>query len=462
MTATSAVSSRAVYLKLAAVAALTIVLAVLILKQVTGINGPDYWRWKWRVHRGLIPYLLLLAAIIPLLVAQWRFVPKPGSALPRIILLMATVLAFEITDRGLDMVPFDLTRLVSITEESGSTGYFTEAENFLASGQSTRQFLGDYARLMPTFSMHACNKPPGSILFYVPFLRLTHTEDAAAMWGALTIGLLATLGVPATYLFIRELTGDRAAAFHGATFFSLCPGLLLFIPEFDQIYPVFSCALLILWGKSLQTGNAWWAVALGLAFAAICFQAFTLLVLGVFVLGYALLTIYQIGKPALTTILRQSAIAAVTVFVSYGLLWLWSGYNPVEVFVVAIANQAKQQPATGRFWPRTIPFDLTDFALGMGWVCALIALFHLLAILRQRSWRTRPAQLAILCLIQPIAVALTGLLPGETARTYAFMFPLIMLPLGLELTHWPTGPRLAALMCLWILAAILSQNMVFV
>src|ERR1700683_703426 len=72
MTATSAVSSRAVYLKLDAVAALTIVLAVLILNQVTGINGPDYWRWKWRVHRGLIPYLLLLAAIIPLLVAQWR------------------------------------------------------------------------------------------------------------------------------------------------------------------------------------------------------------------------------------------------------------------------------------------------------------------------------------------------------------------------------------------------------
>src|SRR5271170_4238138 len=94
---------RAVYFKLAAVAAMTIVLGVLIGKQVTGINGPDYWRWPWRVNRGFEPYILLLLTTIPLLVAQWKFVPKPGTALPRILLLMATVLAFEITARGLDM-----------------------------------------------------------------------------------------------------------------------------------------------------------------------------------------------------------------------------------------------------------------------------------------------------------------------------------------------------------------------
>ncbi len=136
---------------------------------VTGINGPDYWRWPWRVYRGLTPYLAVLLAAVPLFIAQWWFSAAKGAALPGILLMMATVLAFEIAVRGLDMTPFNLTRLVSITEEPGTTGYFTQAEGLVTSGRSVREYLGEYVCLMPTFPMHACNKPPGATLFYVPF-----------------------------------------------------------------------------------------------------------------------------------------------------------------------------------------------------------------------------------------------------------------------------------------------------
>ncbi len=84
------------------------------------------------------------------------------------------------------------------------------------------------------------------------------------------------------------------------------------------------------------------------------------------------------------TYFRQVFIAAGTVIAVYGTLWLWSGYNPVKALLVGIANQARQQPTTGRVWPRTVPFDLADLRWGLvGFT--LLALFYLVGIVRKRS-----------------------------------------------------------------------------
>jgi hypothetical protein len=115
-------------------------------------------------------------------------------------------------------------------------------------------------------------------------------------------------------------------------------------------------------------------------------------------------------------------------------------------------------PATHRTWPLTVPFDLTDFALGAGWVCPLLAIYYLFGSAR----RDGRLALILLCFAQFVAVAVSGLLAGETARVWIFMFPLLVIPAGLELSKWTRGPRLTALACLWLLTALLSQNMVFV
>jgi hypothetical protein len=314
-------------------------------------------------------------------------------------------------------------------------------------------FLRDYVKKMPSFTLHARNKPPGSILVYVPFLEIAPTWDQAAMGAGLFIAVLATLSVPATYLTVVELTGDRSAAYLAAGSISLCPGLVLFLPEFDQFYPVYSAAMVILWARALRTGKWRYAAVFGLVFALICFQTFNLLMMGVFLAGYAGLFAWNDSK-RWTLVARQVGFFLLGFAAFYAVLWIWCGYDPVQTLITGISNHSQDMPGTHRTWPRTVPFDLTDFALGTGWVCALLAIFYFAS--------GRSTRIVWLCVAQPIAVALVGLLQGETARVWVFMIPLLLVPAGLELSRWSRKGRLAALGCLWVLMALLSQNMVFV
>ena len=454
--------TRHARLKLGVLLAVTAVLAALVWNHVTGINGPAYWRWPWRAYRGLTPYAVLLAAAVPTFLAEMVFAPPRRGTLPALLLMMTTVLGFEVAVRGMDTEPFSWTRVTAIVEEPGTTGYFTHARAFVRSGESVRDYLRAYTGRMAGLSLHAQNKPPGAILFYVPFIRATGTEDAAALAAGLAVAALATLGVPAAYVLVRELTGDPAAAFHAAAFLSLCPGLVLFLPESDQYYPIYTAAFVVSWALALRTGWFRYAVAFGLVFSLACFQTFNLLVLGGFIAGYSVWFVAFRGRGAWPVVIRQAAAVAATCLAVYAGLGWWSGYNPIRTILTGVANHNQDMPATHRVWPGTVPFDLADFALGTGWVSVVLTLYYFLDAGRRRSWRDERFWLVPLCVAQPVLVALLGVLQGETARVWIFMFPLLMVPVGLELTRWSRRMRMTAFGSLWLLTALLAQNMVFV
>jgi hypothetical protein len=444
------------WLKLCILLTATALLATLVLCHVNGINGPAYWRWPWRARRGWMPYLILILPAIPVAMAQIRFAGR--SAVIGLVLMMFTTLGIELGVRDLDTDQHDLTRLAAIIEEPGSIGYFTHAEQWVQSGPPLREYLRRFPEEMLTYTKHARNKPPGSILFFAPFVKFAATEDAAAMSAGLAIALLATLSVPATYLLVRELTGDATAAFQASACMCLCPGLTLFLPELDQFYPIFTAAIVVLWARSLKTGRIIFSIAFAVVFCFICFQTFNFLLMGIFVAGYAGIYLYQRrDREAVATVLGQSAIIIAGIVIIYGLLWLWSGYDPIRTLQTGIhTHHTEETPILHRNWPETIPFDLTDFALGMGWVCVLLAAYYL-----ARRWN-RGDMIVLLCLLQPIAVAVIGLLATETARVWIFMFPVVLVPAGLELRSWRTSERMAVMGCLWLITVVLSQNMVFV
>lgn len=434
----------------------TLALATLTLLHVDGINGPWYWRWPWRINHGLWPYIALAGAAIPTFIAALRFGPNHGEKFG-VALMMFTSLFAMLVVRMMDTPTSPFARIVAITEEPGSIGYFTHAQQFLASGHSLRWLLGNYVDWMPRLTLHARNKPPGSLLFFVPFLKLAATQESAALASGLAIALLAALGVGAAYFLIGLLTGDRAAAYHGAAYFSLCPSLLVFLPEFDQFYPLYTALLIGLWIGALH-GDRWrCAVGFGLLWDLVCFQTFNLLTLGVFFAGYAAIEIVR-DHLAWRRVLRQVAIAGATAVALYALLWLWSGYNPIAALRTGIADHQQDMPGVHRHWPETIPWDLYDFLLGAGWIAALLIVFYLFNQPPRRFF----GPIVLLALAQPIAVALVGVLQGETARVWIFMLPLLMVPIGLQLAAYPRGARMIVLACLWLLMAILSQNMVFV
>ena len=129
----------------------------------------------------------------------------------------------------------------------------------------------------------------------------------------------------------------------------------------------------------------------------------------------------------------------------------------VECFRTTLQNQSAMLASFGRPYPKTILFDLTDFALGAAWIPWLLAIFALAN--RQiahshRVWGWNGiAQIAVL--------AITGLLQAETARVWCFLLPLLALPAGAELSRWPRWMRMTVFAAMWLLLCLVGQNLAF-
>lgn len=434
------------------------------------IVGPEFWQWGVRDLPGLRVYPVLLLAALPFALAQWGTEARRWRHRWGLLLLMLAVLALELAALGLGKDPWSLDRLPEFIRRPLYTSYFKDADT-LAPGE-LRPWLAGYPERLATFRVHSKNKPPGPILFFAAVKRLAGGPGRAAWLGGLLIAALATLVVPATYALIRGLARAPDAAWAGASLMALSPGLLLFLPCLDQVYPVFTALLVLAWKAALERGtaSALAAAGFGLALAAALFVTYNLLVLGVFL---GLLTVDWLRHGAsgggeraadgwrsrLPGVLGTVGVALAALAAAFGLLWLATGYDPVRSFRAALANQAELAEIWQRPWPRTIPWDLSDFLLGAGWHSGLLAAFFLLG----GSLRAEPGRwrLALFVVLQLLAVAATGLLRTETARVWLFLQPLLALAAALELRGWSPGRRQAVYFCLWILTATICRNLRF-
>lgn len=434
---------------------LAMLLALGIVLHVPWLNGPWYWDWPWRRIDAARIVPSMLAAAIPFAVAQFYFNAGKLGIRSALILVALSTFLLELVSIGVQGPGFDLRRIVLVVQSPVITSYFTDAVQFgdVAAG------LGQYPERMAGFHLHSMNKPPGPILYYVGFSR-AFGPGWGAMLGGLMIGVLAAAGVVATYGLVRRFGATREAGFAAASYFALCPGLVLFFPEFDQAYPLLCCGLLGSWSLALERGGLGAALAFGACLALLSFMSFGLLVLGAVCVVLAGLEIRRSGAGGLRRCGVSAAIGLGVVVGAYALLWVFTGYDPIATFQAAVVNQAAKAAALGRPWPVTIPFDLLDFALGTGWLSFALAGFWI-----ARRWGLRPwADLdwwVAACLLQVLFVAVAGLIPVETARVWLFMVPLLMLPVGLELAEWTAPARWTIFAALWGLMVLVGQNMVF-
>ena len=240
-------------------------------------------------------------------------------------------------------------------------------------------WIRSFPELMPSFHLHSLNKPPFSILFYVPFIKLFGNNLRAALVGGFAVGALATLSVPAVYAMVRRLTGSADAAFCSASFFALTPSLVLFMPEFDQLFPVLSCAVIAMWASALDSDHLMPAVVVGFLLAAMTLVSYNLLVLGVFLVLQTLITLRSVGRVAqFKRIVRHASTVVLTFVTVQSLLTGVFGYRPLAVFKTAVAIQAQLLRQIPRPYPQTVLFDLTDFALGSGWIAIVVLVLYLI------------------------------------------------------------------------------------
>jgi hypothetical protein len=334
------------------------------------------------------------------------------------------------------------------------TSYYTDA--LALSGFDG--WLAEYPRIMPMLHLHAQSKPPGPVVYYHAFIAAMSDSPRTSAFAGVTLGVLATLSVPACYALIRVLGGDADAAVLGAAFFSLCPGFVLFFPMFDPVYAGLVAAMLALWARALERDQWTLSAAGGAVLAVTTFVTFNVLVIGFFMAGVGIvLTWPRVGRLA-----RHAVIVLATCAAAYVVLWFCTGYDPIATFASAWRNQHAlvAAHAADRPYPATIWNDLLDFALGAAWIGVVIAAFRIVRAARRRPW-DRVTRIVMLGVAQVLVVAVAGLLQSETARVWNFMLPLLAVAVGLELATWSRRMRVGVIVCEIVVMVVVFQNMTF-
>ena len=430
----------------------TVLLALLVLFHVPYVNGPSHWQWEWRRLPAVRWYGAVLVGALPVLI----HVRNERRVVVPLALLMLGSLTLKLASAAAIDPPTGMNFIADVVRSPISTSYFIDAGVL----SNYPGWFAAYDEVLPRTGLHTRSKPPGPLLYWSGFIQTLGYTREAAIVGGIALGVLAMLSIPATWWLVRLLTADRDSAMFAAATLALCPGFELFFPMFDPAYITLACAMIGLWHLTVARESDLLAVSLGLTLVAVTMVAYPLLSLGLFMLleGLLLATMRPPRQSILVT-LRHGVVAVLVAVSVYLALWFFTAYDPIATFKSAWANQYRflAQHEGDRRWPATVPWDLLDFALGAGWLPVLVAVLFV-----SRSGRRDHRLLAVLCVAQPLVVALTGLVQSETARVWNYMLPLLLLPAALELRAWTSRERLTFFACLWILLAVIGQNMTFI
>ncbi len=444
--------------------ALAAVMGGLVIAHVRGLNGPWYWTWTWR-RLPVSIYPILLGASAPFFVGQRvyaRFRTARGIKVA-LALVMLSTLTLQLA--AISVQPLGLRRIGAIVRSSVNTSYYDAAKVLteqMDRGASYRDWIEIYPQLMPKLMLHAGYKPPGLIFYYILFIRIFGAGSTAATVAGLTLGLLACASVGATYFLLRTFLLDEDSAFCGASYFALTPSLIGFFPQADQAYPLLAIVLLALWIAALRKRSAWLAIGFGGWLTVLLLLSPTFLMFGAFLGIYTLLRIKDRGGAELGRAIMYSAWAGLVIVALYLLIWVVVRFDPIATFNVAAERSQAHLVQLQRPWPLHSLFDVIDIALGTGWMSFPLAALGVIALWRQHERRRddSPLRLVLLGLLQVAAAVAVAVFPGENARLMLPMMPLLLAPVGVELSRWSRPARMVVYLLLILTTAAFIQNMI--
>ncbi len=470
--------------RLALLAVCAAVVLALLFTHTSQINGPWYWKWPWQT----LPWSRLAVGaggIVPFVLAQYM----QKRRVLALILLVLCGLQFRLSSCLIRDPDWSTQWLVRTIRHPSIVSYFNDAG---AIGTDPN-WLADYPKILPLTSLHTQSKPPGPVAYYLMWIRLLGYTDRAALWSGMGLITIQSLVVVLVYLLACEFLRSTQQAFLAASLYSLCPAAILITPQMDPAYAGWTCVLLIAWNQTLRRDSILAGLITGILTAAGLFFSYSLLLLGplVLFLTFAWCPSHSPGTPGegrgegdlelesgsrvensphpnpapeyrrrgqevSKPLLRATVATLIGIALMYGSFWLITGFNPIATFHSAWNNQhlLLTQHANERPYPMTILFDLTDFALGLGWVGVLIAA---MAVLRACIGNTR--MLVIACLGEPVFIAVSGLMQSETFRVWNFLVPLLLLPAAIELSYWPVRTRWTAYTCMLLVLLAEMKNL---
>ena len=457
MTSTGAnPSARAQTAALALVLIVGFAFACGILAGIDELAGPQYWRWPPR-DLGLARTLAFLApALIPFFFA-WRDIERtdaPRSVVRPLILLVVTCLAMQ--SLALLCHPDGIEHLRAIVMSPRATSYFTDAQNISGVMAWLRGFH------TYELGLHSATHPPGPVLYYYAWQQLL-PAPTAALAGGITVGLVASLGVPVMYAFAGLWTDERRSRLLACAMYALLPALAFFLPDLDQIYPIFAMLLALSWAKALRGSRAH-----ALLFAATLFVstffAYNLLVVGAFVVLYAayFLRLEHASADAWRRLIVSALIGAAGLVIPYVVLWVAASYDPLRSLAHAIGEQNELSLRLMRPWFSCLFTAPYDFFIGAGMVMLPLLVLSVRRLFISFDIARRDLVLSAIALATILIVDLSGLLRAENARVWLFLQPFAIVPAALELERFGPRGRLAVFAMQWFVGAVLFCRLAFV
>ena len=444
-------------------ATIGIALAGCVVAHASWLNGSWYWRWPWR-DRASLPavrwYAPMLPAALPIVMAWFVTTRSKWRTLLAIALLMLGVFAMKLVSVAFVTSPASFAQLAAIVRSPDATSYYSDA----AALQDVQVPLAIYPEIisLPSANLHTRSKPPGAVMYYLGFIHAYGFGDRSAIIAGIVLGALATLSIPATYWLAMRFAKDRSTALLCATLLAMCPGYLFHFPTFDATYPILAAALIGLWHLAITRDDWRLAIGVGVVLGIITFITYNLLVLGAVMIAGAvgLVSMSSTRRRMIQQIVLLAILALVCFVAFYVVLWIYTGFDPIATFRAALRNQNAllAQHADQRPYPATIWFDLVDFALGMGWIVLLPAMFGIARLNRERTAVLWPCVFGVEL---PVLVAIIGVLQAETSRVWIFMLPMFLLPAAVELRRWSPAQRTLVFATLLMIALAVGHNMLF-
>lgn len=417
------------------------------------MNGPEYWEWNWRFV-GFFPVLAYL--ILPFLLYCYSFY-SIGKAHCIVVLTLFTASNFLLQLSGIMAEPiYSYKAIFHIVNNPFTISYYTDALKIT----DLNNWLGNFP--LQQLELHSRTHPPGPILFYYATVKLFGTYYGAYA-GAIIIGALGSASVLFIYQFASMWELDSRTRLTICAYYTLIPGLVLFFPEFDQIYPLFAMFMLYLW-HAVMTRSAKYLLPFSVVLFICIFFAYNLLTIG---MPLALMSLYFIysadDKIKALWRLTVYATVAITVFAAlHFALFFTTGHNSFLVFIKAVQHQNSVIFSPQRPYFFTIFTDLYDFFLGSGYLTIPLLAIFISRSINKNILSEKYLVYSFLGLASIAAIDLTGLLRCETARVWLFLQPFIVIPAGIELERLKRRSQFAVLLVLFFTLTSIKANMLFI
>jgi hypothetical protein len=403
---------------------------------------PPEWQWPLRGEpasgRWASPVLAAAFALGLLLLSDsgWARARPRGSA--RALLAGATLAGFAFSVGLLGLEPAGSFATLAARAMSPSwSSYYSVAVSPEAA--DPLEFLDRHDELLARLPKHAATHPPGPVLYYRGLVALfersplltraflalqghdegrdprppnTRASKAAALFGALLLTLLGMAAAWPVAAIAARVSGDALSGARAGVLWTLLPGPVLFVPQFDQALAVAIAGTTALLLTAVLDTRAPVRVALAIAAGLLAglalFTSYGSVVFLAFV-GVTVLVVAGFSRSLLSAGLVAAAVAIAFV----GLTPLL-GHDPIGAFRTALSihHETYTRPRSYLLW---VPFDLLDLAIFLGPPVAALFVREV-----ERSLLARALAVALAVLV------LSGATRGEVGRIWIPLMPLLL------------------------------------